>query len=553
MPLQSDQELLYREPEPETDYSLFEQPEEQPDTSKREIFGWCLYSWSSEPFIVSVVGTYVPLLLEQLARDNGVLNSDRTTPCNPKKNPATPEPLPPQQPSPDSTCVLPLFNGHYYVDTSSFALYTFSLSVLVQTLLVISLSGAADRGSHRKQILIIMGLLGSLFTISYIFINDTQYYTASTLAVLANSCYGVANVCGNAFLPLLTKFHPELKKIPENDRSYIDTKGLISSKISGKGAATGYVSALIMQLLTMSMIVHLRKKKPHEIHVESEDTIWPIQVAISMVGIWWFLFQLPLKWLLQSRPGPPLEFHLHGTSTIINHLHIVKSYTIFGWSTLKHALNQTKDLKDISIFLLGWFIISDSLTTINSAAILFARSQLEMSTLALSVIGILTMVSAILGATLIPNVIQPKFNISTKDMLLYIIIWAALIPCWGILGFFTEKIGLRSPVEMYALSAWYGFALGGLATVSRSLYGLLIPPGQESIFYSVFSVTDKGSSILGPLIVGLIIDKTHNIRYCFYFLFGLLILALPIINALDVSRGMEEAKDLAEESGTIAV
>lgn len=38
--------------------------------------------------------------------------------------------------------------GLWWIDTASFALYVFSLSVLLQALVVISMSGAADHGTH---------------------------------------------------------------------------------------------------------------------------------------------------------------------------------------------------------------------------------------------------------------------------------------------------------------------------------------------------------------------------------------------------------------------
>ncbi|CDK29926.1 unnamed protein product [Kuraishia capsulata CBS 1993] len=554
--------------------SLVDDPEEHPPllpktgdgpTLKSEIWGWCLYAWASEPFIVSVVGTYVPLLLEQLARDNGVRLSDLTTPCVGAKHPSpVPEPIPPtpDDPNPkhpqEHSCVLPVLNGNFNIDTSSYALYTFSFSVFVQTLVVISMSGAADRGSYRKSLLLGFGAVGAIATMVYIFISDSNYYWASFLAIVANSCYGAVNVCGNAFLPVLTDNHPELtRRDSDSNISRSEAKGAISSKISGKGASAGYISALLVQLLTMLILVKLKKgmssKTPE---IASNSSIFPIQVVIFIVGLWWFAFQLPLHWLLKPRPGPhlhmshsppsPIVYSTEGPKTyytglLVYKLTVLKAYIIYGWKTLFLATKTARQLKDISLFLLGWFIVSDSTTTINSAAILFARSELKMSTLQLSFIGIATMLSAILSASLIPTVIQPYWHISTKRMFIYTIVWSSVIPFYGCLGFYFDSFGLKHPFEMYILAVFYGFSLGGLATVSRSLFSLLIPKGKESVFFSLFSVTDKGSSILGPAVVGIIVDKTHNIRYCFYFLYALLVVSLPVFALVDIERGAREA------------
>lgn len=65
---------------------------------------------------------------------------------------------------------------------------------------------------------------------------------------------------------------------------------------------------------------------------------------------------------------------------------------------------------------------------------------------------------------------------------------------------------------MYPLGAIYGFVLGGLSSYCRSLFGELIPPGSEAAFYALYAITDKGSSVFGPAIVGAITDRYGEIR-----------------------------------------
>nr|QFR37086.1 MFS transporter [Cyberlindnera americana] len=510
-----------------------EQAQEEEITTLSEIFGWCLYGWAAEPFIVCAVSTYVPLLLEQYARENGVRLDDHSQPCL-IEPPVVPPILPP-----------PASNGSYpvdpqlmfrdlktetvqrcvvyvlgtYIDTSSYALYTFSFSVLIQTLVVISMSGAADRGHYRKQLLIAFGVIGAISTICYYGITSKRYYIASILAIIANSCFGAVNVCGNSFLPILVSNTKELR---DPTHSSLE-RGNVITKISGMGAASGYVSALIVQILTMMIVI------------KTGSTTASIQYAIFTVGIWWLVFQIPLGFLLKSRPGPPLNCKPNEN--------MLWQYIKYGWHTLWLSMKHASALTDVLIYLLGWFIVSDSVTTINSAAVLFARSELQMSTPKLVIVGILTVICAIFGSMIVPK-IQKLFNVTPKASLICIIVWTTVIPLYGILGFYFNAIGLKHEAEMYILAICYGFSMGGLATVSRSLFSLLIPKGKESTFFSLFSVTDKGSSILGPTVTALITDRTHNIRYCFYFLFFLLIISLPVFAMLDVERGKREAKEL---------
>ena len=84
-------------------------------------------------------GSFLPVTLEQLAREVGVLRSDRVSSCiqqaAPSRNLLRRD---------ENQCVVYIFGNE--VNTSSFALYSFSLAVLVQTLVLISIGAIADYG-----------------------------------------------------------------------------------------------------------------------------------------------------------------------------------------------------------------------------------------------------------------------------------------------------------------------------------------------------------------------------------------------------------------------
>jgi len=110
-----------------------------------------MYAWASEVFATICAAIFFPVNLEQLARENGVYASDRTTPCtsnlgnitNPSIMSLGVQALPTED---KSRCVIH-FLGLTWMDSSSFALYTFSISTFLQTIVVVSMSGAADYGT----------------------------------------------------------------------------------------------------------------------------------------------------------------------------------------------------------------------------------------------------------------------------------------------------------------------------------------------------------------------------------------------------------------------
>jgi UMF1 family MFS transporter len=68
---------------------------------------------------------------------------------------------------------------------------------------------------------------------------------------------------------------------------------------------------------------------------------------------------------------------------------------------------------------------------------------------------------------------------------------------------------------------------------------------REAEFFSLYALTDKGASWIGPLVVGAITDSTHEIRYSFFFLLASMILALFIISTVNPEKGRNEAADLS--------
>jgi hypothetical protein len=80
---------------------------------KRELFGWLSYAFASEVFVIVSLTLFLPICLEQFARDNGFFLPDKTIPCSSRPSPpagATDED--------EVRCVVKL--GWAWIDTASF-------------------------------------------------------------------------------------------------------------------------------------------------------------------------------------------------------------------------------------------------------------------------------------------------------------------------------------------------------------------------------------------------------------------------------------------------
>jgi UMF1 family MFS transporter len=179
-------------------------------TSKKELLGFYTYSFAAEVFVVCGLGAFIPITLEDLARASAtaVLADDHSTPCKIRGIEVSSRESPPHHGG--SQCVIRVLGAE--VNTASFAMYTFSVSVLLQALLVVTMSGAADHGRYRKTLLLAFAFVGAIATMLFLPVTPSVYLFGSLWAIVGNVCFGASFVLLNSFLPLLVRHHPTAMK-----------------------------------------------------------------------------------------------------------------------------------------------------------------------------------------------------------------------------------------------------------------------------------------------------------------------------------------------------
>jgi UMF1 family MFS transporter len=513
------------------------------------------------------------MTLEQMARDQGHPPSDKSARCDSGQIVSRGHFHAALRPSGSSQCFVSLFGLE--INTASFAMYTFSASVLVQALLIITMSGAADHGSYRKTLLVTFAYVGSISTMLFLAVRSEVYVVASILAIVANTCFGSSFVLLNSFLPLLVRHHPSYleagsSSFPDdhdanNEReertdantpllqsqegqngSPIDNDSAravlrrsstalqLSTRVSSNGMGIAYIGSVILQIscIVVVMLTH--------------QTTFSLRLVMFLIGLWWFLFTTPSILWLRPRPGPPLppSRSSKGGRTWLG-------YMAYSWLSLGKTIMRARRLKDVGLFLAAWFLLSDGIATVSGTAILFAKTELDMRPAALGLISVIGTVSGVVGA-FSWSFVSRLFNLRATHTIIVCICLLEIIPLYGLLGYIPAIrnlgfLGLQNPWEVYPLGAIYGLTMGGLSAYCRSLFGELIPPGYEAAFYALYAITDKGSSIFGPAIVGAVTDRYGEIRPAFAFLAALISLALPLMLLVDVDRGKADAIALAAE------
>ncbi|KAL1730204.1 autophagy-related protein 22-like protein [Schizophyllum commune] len=512
------------------------------DKYKRKLYGWLLYAFASEVFVIVSLTLFLPVALEQFARDNGVLLPDKTEPCSSAIASAAEE---------SARCVVKI--GWVWVDSASFSLYVNSMSVALQALTVISMGGIADHAPHRKPLLLLFAFLGSLSATCFLLLPSTSrvWWLCAVLGIFANVGFGASVVAMNAYLPELGRDAPSVVQLaqqeeneasplldppsptdednspstaPKHNARYEAELSRTTSRISSMGIAFGYGAGILMLVLALIPVTLLK------------GSTWALRLAIGLSGVWWAAFSVVAGALL---PSPPIVTTTPDTAPFA-----LLPAILAAWRRLGGMLRPTEiaKLRTTFQYLAAWFLLSDAFTTITSTALLFAKTSLHMPPSSLIIIGVLSPLSGIAGALVWPA-IQRRLGWSNLRVLITLVVGVSLIPAYGCIGFAGMKVGgLTTPGEMYGLAVVFGSVYGAFQSYARAFYAELLPPGEEARWYGLFSITDKSSSFIGPLVVGFIADVTGNIRYAFFFLIVMIWLALPILMTVNVERGRRDAQ-----------
>lgn len=477
------------------------------------------------------------------------------------------------------------------LSTSSFSLYTFSAAVLVQALVLVLFSSFADHGGfhvivfgidllltragpYRKKMLTICAYTGSIVSMMFIFISPGVYYLAPFLVIAGVTSLGFSFVLLNAFLPLLVANHPsesDLKSFSSESSASLDqelesfnpngdsgvrqrahpdklAKDLKrSASISSKGVGYGYIAAVFVEVIAIGILFLFSKTSFGKAHPS-----FSMRVILFVAGVWWAVFTIPTLLWLRPRPGPPLPIDHDRTfakqASRVRHFLFYLSFSLRSfWSTLCRAFR----LRQTLLFLVAWFLLSDAVATISGTAVLFARTELRMSTIAIALLSITSIGSGIIGAFAWPR-IAARYTLSSKAVLLLCVAGMEIIPLYGLLGYIPlfkhlGFIGLQQAWEIYPVAVIHGIVMGGISSYARSVYAPLIPEGSEAAFFALYAVTDKGSSAFGPALVGWIVDHAGSIRPAFIFLAVLVVLPAPLLWRLDMEKGREDARVMADK------
>ncbi|KAI9877012.1 MAG: hypothetical protein M1830_005055 [Pleopsidium flavum] len=442
---------------------------------------------------------------------------------------------------------------------NSIVLLANGISFAIQVVVFLIVGSFADFGSFRPWILICLSFLAFGIGFGWLGVHTADKWEVATgLYIVGLIAYQTTLTFWTAAFPGLARNTPELRQkaeeytagtITRDEYDFADS--VQRSRLSNMALYVQSVGEIVILAIIVGVLFGVN------VNASQENNNWGLSVLIAFATGVWVLLAIPWFVLEKRRPG----------QTLPPGMNIV----MVGVWQLYRAITQIWRLKQSLIYLIGYFLLGDSLNTTVTVIATLQNSIVAYDTLTLTylfLVGIAAQAVGIYGFWWI----QKKFALSVKTMFNAIMIAIILLDGWGMIGIWTQKFGFHHVWEVWVYQTFYGlfvcpwYSYSQIMVPSPSTPALttpmkltsinlqiseVTPRGKEFLFFSLFSIVGKTSSFIGPLVSSAIItaSPSGNNSTPFYFLFGLSLLSFVLlILFVDLKKSrMEQAVFLKDE------
>ncbi|KAL6718491.1 hypothetical protein ACLMJK_004582 [Lecanora helva] len=421
---------------------------------------------------------------------------------------------------------------------NSLVLSANGISFAIQIVLFLIIGSYADFGSSRPNILIALSVVAFAIGFGWMGVHTAdKWHVATGLYIVGLIAYQTTLTFWTAAFPSLARNTPQLRvkaeeyaagAISRDEYDYADT--LQRSRLSNMAFYIQSCGEIIILAVLVGILfaVHVRDSQA--------NNSYGLSVLIAFATGVWLLLAIPWFFLEKRRPGQPLPPNMN--------------IVIAGFWQLHRALTQIWRLKQSLLYLIGYFLLGDSLNTTVTVISTLQNTVTDYDSLTLTYLLLVGIAAQAIGIYSFWWV-QQRYQLSTKTMFNCIVVGIILQDGWGMIGIWTQSFGYHHVWEFWVNQVFYGLFVCPWYSYSQIMISEVTPRGKEFLFFSLFSIVGKTSSFIGPIVSSAIIDASPhgNNSTPFYFLFGLSLLSAGIlVTFLDVKKSkVEQENFLAEE------
>ena len=375
------------------------------------------------------------------------------------------------------------------ISSGSYFPFIISLSIILQLLFLPFVGTLADTSKYKKHILFISAYIGAISTACLFFVSGTNYMLGGCLFIIANLNFGVSCVVYNSYL------------------SYISgTKS--KETVSSMGWAYGYIGGGILLIINLFLYLNANKYG-----ISNE---YAVRICLASAGIWWGIFSLIPLFTINKKRG------INADNTIKNKKLVSKTIISFI-DTVKDCTKYPQTI----LFLICYTFYNDGVQAVIALSAQFGNKEIGLSMDVLIIVILLIQFVAFIGSLLF-GYIAKKTN-SIISLRISIIIWLFVI----IYAF----LFLYSELDFYIMGIIVGLVLGGTQAISRSIFSQIIPYGKEAEYFSVYEISEKGTSWLAPFVFGIVYNFTFSYRYAILSLLVFFIIGFVLLTKFNFVKG----------------
>jgi MFS transporter, UMF1 family len=354
------------------------------------------------------------------------------------------------------------FFGFKEVNT---VLYSWSIAVsyLVIALFSPFLSAIADFTGRRKSFMKVFTWIGAISCGLLFFFNKNNVELGLLAFTFATIGYGGSLVFYNSFLPIIAE-------TADQDR------------ISARGYSMGYLGGVILLIFNLIFVLF-----PKFFGI-TDDTFAP-RLAFLTVFIWWIAFsQITFNRLPKYTFGKRKK----GENPITK-----------GYLELRSVFNQVRHMRQMKIFLIGFFFMTMGLLTVMFMSATYGTKELGLSDSVLIPTILLIQLIGMFGAWLFARISGKIGNF--KALILSIAIWILVI---------FAVYFIKTAAGFIVVACFVGMVMGGTQSLARSTYSKMLPDTRDhTSFFSFYDVMEKIATVGGTFSFGIIEAITGNMRY----------------------------------------
>jgi UMF1 family MFS transporter len=297
---------------------------------------------------------------------------------------------------------------------------------------------------------------------------------------------------------IYNSFLPEIAPPEERDR------------VSSKGWGIGYIGGGL--LLALNVLIYA---KPSALGLTEALAV---RISLASSGVWWAAFTLiPLAALRNRQAARKLPPGERAVAVTVRQL--------------AETLGELRGYPQTLMFLLAYLLYNDAIQTVIALATQFGHDELKIPMGSLVLAILMVQFVAFFGSFGF-NWIAQAIN-AKRAVMLSLVIWTGVV--------LSMYSWVRTTGQFFIMAAVVALVLGGSQALSRSLFSQMIPKSKEAEYFSIYEISDKGTSWLCPLAFGLAVQFTGSYRLATLTLAVFFIAGLVLLARVDMGRAAGEA------------